>query len=281
MSAYFSIIRPLICIMASIAVYIGTVIAGADIIPASLFSPVLFGMFVVFLISGGGMIVNDVTDVFADVINKPKSPIPSGRMGRKFAVYYASVLFIIANVLAYRFLTEQVFYLSLLATILLIAYSAKLKNIIIAGHIIISFLIALTFVYGGMIAGNYLILILIASLAFFSNMGREVYKTIDEALGDKTHSNRTVALRFGVHRARIIGNAFLYIAVILSFAPYFLNMFDEIYLSFIAVADIFFVTASISPTKYSSILIKIGMLLVVIAFLFSAYIMRYGFGWFL
>lgn len=277
MSAYLSIIRPLNGIVAVLAVYIGAFIGGAGLIPSGLFSTVLLGMLVAFLVSGGGMIINDIADATADAINRPKRAIPSGRMGKKFAIYYATVLFIIGNVIAYRFLPQQAFYVSLLATILLIAYSAKLKGIPMLSHILISFLLALAFIFGGMLHGNYANLMPLAALVFFANVGKEVYKTIDDALGDKHLTARSIALRLDIHRTRIIGNAFLYAAIVISFVPYFLKMFDEVYISFAATADVIFVVATISPAKYSSKLIKTAMFIAILAFLAGAYALRYGF----
>ena len=264
--AYFTIIRPLNGIMAAIAVYIGSLIAGSSFVPSI---PVMLGMLVVFLISSGGMVINDIVDAAADAINRPKRPISSGAMSKKMAGFYSAVLFFIGIVIAYK-ITEQAFYVALLATVLLIWYSAKLKSVAVVGNLIVSALVGITFIYGGIIVGNYAALIPLSLLAFLSNMGREIYKTIDDALGDKSTNVRTVAIIFGVPRARMIGSVFIIAAVILSFVPYFLQLLNETYLFVVLIADIVFLAAALGPLKYSSKFAKVAMFIALVAFFVGA-----------
>lgn len=252
--------------MAAIAVYIGSLIAGSSLVPSI---PVMLGMLVVFLISSGGMVINDIVDAAADAINRPKRPIPSGAMSKKMAGFYSAVLFFIGIVIAYK-ITEQAFYVALLAAVLLIWYSAKLKSVAVVGNLIVSALVGITFIYGGIIAGNYTVLIPLSLLAFLSNMGREIYKTIDDALGDKSTNVRTAAIILGVPRARMIGSVFIIAAVILSFVPYFLKLLSETYLFVVLIADLAFLAAALGPLKYSSKLAKVAMFIALVAFFVGA-----------
>ncbi|MCX6815232.1 MAG: UbiA family prenyltransferase [Candidatus Aenigmarchaeota archaeon] len=271
MKHYLSIIRPVNGIMSAIAVYIAAVVAGSTIVPNFI---VLMGMLVVFLINSGGMIVNDIFDADIDKINKPKRPIPSGKIRKTSAWIYAVVLFIVGNFLAYHYISQTAFYIALLATFLLCAYAAKLKQIMIAGHLTISLLVGLTFIYGGLIMGNYYSVVVLALLAFLSNVGREIYKTIEDTLGDRQEHVTTLPIKYGVPKAKLIGNIFTVAAVGLSFVPYFLQTFHEVYLFFVVIADIAFIAGTATPARISSKLSKIAMIIALIAFLAGAYSLR-------
>src|SRR3989344_737409 len=99
MNPYILILRPLNGIMSIIAVYVGTLVAGALLVPSL---NLLLGMLVVFLVSGAGMIINDIFDIEIDRVNKPERPLPSGRITKKKAWAYSILLFIIGNVIAYN-----------------------------------------------------------------------------------------------------------------------------------------------------------------------------------
>jgi len=271
MPAYLSIIRPVNGIMSALAVYIASIVSGASVIPQNI---VLFGMLAVFLVSGGGMVINDLVDAEIDKINKPKRPIPSGKISKHAALIYAAVLFVIGNFIAFYFISENAFYVAVLATFLLCLYAAKMKKVIMAGHIVISLLVGLTFIYGGVIVGNYQPLIPLAVLAFLSNMGREVYKTIDDVLGDKQQNIVTMPIKYGVPKAKAVAGIFIALAVAFSFVPYYLSIFKEVYLFFVVIADIVFIATIIAPTKLASKLTKLAMLIALIAFLAGAYSLR-------
>ena len=54
----------------------------------------------VFLITGAGNVVNDYYDRKIDAVNRPKRPIPSGRISPKSALNYSLVLFVAGCLLA-------------------------------------------------------------------------------------------------------------------------------------------------------------------------------------
>ncbi len=271
MRAYISILRPSNAVMSAIAVYIGAVVAGSLFMPAK---EVLLAMLVVLIISGAGMVVNDIFDVQIDKVNKPKRPIPSGKISKFKAWFYAVALFAIGNFISFYFLSNMAFYVSIAASVLLIAYASFAKKVVMVGHIMISLLVAITFLYGGIIVGDITRLLPIASLAFLANMGREIYKTIDDVMGDKSGNVRTLAVRFGTLRTKMTANVFIIAAVICSFLPYLSHTFGTVYLFFVVVADIVFLSCVMAPTKYSSKLAKIAMMIALVAFLVGAYYAR-------
>lgn len=263
MRAYLSITRPLNSIMAAFAAWIGTIVAGAPLYPTN---AVLLALLAVFLISSAGMAINDYFDAEIDKVNRPKRPLPSGKISKRAALAYALLLFSLGVGSAY-FVNFNALAIAVLAAVLLFAYAAKLKKILMIGHIATSLLVALTFIFGGVAAGNYLPTLLMAFLAFLSNTAREIYKSVEDILGDKQHNVNSLPVKFGVLKAKLIANIVVIAAVIFSFVPYFLGIFGVLYLFLVVIADIGFVSAVIAPARYSAKLCKLSMLIALVAFL--------------
>ena len=72
MKHFLEILRPVNCLMASVAVFIGAYIGGIDW-TASL-EPLILAMASAFLICSGGMVINDFFDARLDKVEKPHRP---------------------------------------------------------------------------------------------------------------------------------------------------------------------------------------------------------------
>ncbi len=262
MLAYIAITRPLNGLMSVFSVYAASLIAGLSFFPEL---PVIYAMASVFLISAGGMVINDYFDVEIDRVNKPNRPIPSGKVSKTAALGYSYVLFGIGIYLSYL-INVSALITAIFASALLILYAWKLKRVMMLGHLAVSALVASTFIYGGLINMNYMPVLPLALLAFLSNTGREIYKSIEDVLGDRQAGVQTLPIKYGVPRARASASLFLIFAILLSFAPFFLGLFGEVYLFFVAIADIIFLAAIVGPLKLSSKLCKLAMLAALIAF---------------
>ena len=263
MRHYVVLMRPVNGIMASVAAIIGYLVAGAQ------FSTVAFlAAAVVFLVSAGGMAINDYYDAEIDKLNKPNRPIPSGKVKKEHASWFAYALFAMGIIVSY-FINIPALLVAIVAAAVLVLYAARLKKTLLLGHVAISFLVGLSFVFGGVAAGNYQPALLMAFLAFLSNTAREIYKSIEDVLGDGKHSVNSIAVKHGVFKAKMIANAFLIVAVVFSFVPYALG-FSQTYLFFVVLADIAFISAIIAPAKHSAKLCKIGMFIALLAFLAAA-----------
>jgi geranylgeranylglycerol-phosphate geranylgeranyltransferase len=264
---YLKILRPLNGLMSAVAVWIGVIVAGGALVPDLL---AIFGMLTVFLISSGGMIANDIADIQIDAINKPKRPLPSGKIKKGAAYAYGIALYAVGNFLAYLTNNYTLFAIAIIATVLLTLYAWKLKKVIFAGHFTVSLMVALTFMYGGVIVDNIFPVLILAILAMLSNIGREIYKSIEDVMGDKSANVISIPIKFGVLKAKFIGALFIYAAIIISPIPYILGIFGQVYLFFVIVADIIFFSATIIPTRYSAKLCKIAMLIALISYVVGA-----------
>lgn len=260
--AYLTILRPMNSIMAAVAVYIASLVAG---MPAYPDVSILYAMLSVFIVSGAGMVVNDVFDVEIDRVNRPERPLPSGKIAIGVAKAYATVLFALGIGLGYM-INVQAFAIALVASLLLVAYAWKLKKIMLAGHVAVSALVALSFVYGSVVNGNYAPLLPLAALAFLANMGREIYKSVDDVLGDRQHGVSSLAVKYGVNKARTAAASFLLLAIAFSFVPFGVGMFGYVYMLFALVADMLFL-AAIAMTAKSAKICKIAMNVALLAFL--------------
>jgi geranylgeranylglycerol-phosphate geranylgeranyltransferase len=265
MFAYLEILRPLNGLIAVFAVFVAAMLVNF-LIPYQL----LLAFWVVFLISSGGMVINDYFDYEIDRINRPKRPIPSGRISRKNALIYAIALFLIANVIA-LFLNFYKFTLAFLNTIINIIYSWKLKKRTLIGNLFVSWLAASTFLFGSLLNETITVTILILFLiAFSSNVGREITKTIEDIKGDRNRGVKSLPLVAGKNFAGLIAMIFILFAIFFSPLPYMLNLLSINYLYIVILADIIFAFSCflifILPKK-SQKLMKIAMFVAIIAFL--------------
>jgi geranylgeranylglycerol-phosphate geranylgeranyltransferase len=269
MLAYLKILRPLNGLMSIFAVFIAAMLVGFPI------SMQLFLSFiVVFLISSGGMVINDYFDYEIDKLNRPKRPLPSGKISKRSALVYAVLLFLIANAVAF-YLNIYMFALAVFNTFVAFVYSWKVKKVLLFGNVLVSWLVASTFFFGSLLNENIeVIIIMLFMLSFSANMGREITKSIEDIKGDKKAKANTLPVVAGKNFAYLIACAFLIFSIVFSFMPYIFNLLNLYYLVFAIIADIGFTISCfiipISP-KRSQKIMKISMLIALVAFLVGSF----------
>ena len=279
MNAYLEIIRPGNAIMAVIAVILVAIVGkNYDL-------PIILGALAVFIATGGGNVINDYFDHKIDAINKPKRPIPSGRISLKNAHIYASLLFIIAVVLGIllsylidNFIPALIVALSLL---LMYYYGHTLKKIALIGNISVSLLTGLCFIFAGIIIGadtnSYMIVTTSAYLGFFAflmTMAREITKDMEDIEGDKVEKARTFPIKYGLKISSYLAAFLMILASILSPLLYIYNIFNIYYLLILLIGIIIFFYGAYTILKNQSQetcakvskFIKIGIIIVFIAF---------------
>ncbi|MDI6720988.1 MAG: UbiA family prenyltransferase, partial [Candidatus Aenigmarchaeota archaeon] len=163
----------------------------------------------------------------------------------------------------------QALNISLGASILLFLYSAVLKKTLLIGNFVVSLLVGLTFVYGGVISGYYIPALILGVLALFSNMGREIFKSIDDMEGDRKHNVRSLPLRIGEKPAKTVASIFILFAIALSALPYIAGIFNVAYMFSVFIVDILFI-AMLFRKDGQTKLCKVIMLFALIAFLIGA-----------
>ncbi len=256
-------LRPLNCFMAGLAVIVASWLGNG-----SEFFSLFLGFLSVFFICGGGMAINDYFDWEVDKINKPKKWRKMKKYGKNALIYLTLITFSIGILLS-AFISIPVLILALINSIILIAYSWKLKKILFLKNLTVSYLVASTFIYGGLISQSPVPALIFSLLALLSNTGREIVKDICDVKGDKKRGIKTIPMLIGNSNSALLAATFTFSSVLLSPLPYFIGIFSEVYLIALIPCIISFIYASFisifSPEK-ANMWMKIAMLLGLFAF---------------
>lgn len=284
MNGYLEIIRPGNAIMGLIAVIL------IAIIGTNYNTPIILGAITVFLVMGGGNVINDYFDYKIDAINKPKRPIPSGRISLRNAKLYAYFLFLIAILIGFiiSYLVNNLIPLLIviMSSLLMYYYAHTLKKIALIGNLSISFLTGLCFIFGGFIIDIEIstpeIIIISAYLSFFAFimiMAREISKDMEDIEGDKIENAKTFPILYGMKISSYLAAFLIILASVLSPVLYFNGIFNIYYLMVLGIAIItFFYGAYIilqdqssKNCKKASKLVKIGMIIAFISFAIGSF----------
>jgi len=286
-SPLLELVRPMNCAITGVAVLIGAVVTigsttGSLNVPLLLLTiPFLAAAFV----AGGGNAINDYIDRGADKVNRPKRPIPSGKIKAKDALNWSRGLFIIGIAFS-AFVGVYCFALAAINSLVLIAYSWVLKRRGLVGNLSIGYLVGSSLLFGGFAAyflydaplpAELLLLVLMAAL---STVGRELVKGIQDMPGDKKMKLGTFPLKHGAENAAMLAIVFMAAAIAIAPVPYFLGIFGWEYLALVAVSIAAFVAAAGIITRsqdtksagLASLGCKVGMALGLLAFLAGAFI---------
>jgi geranylgeranylglycerol-phosphate geranylgeranyltransferase len=266
MKVFLEILRPMNCLMAGTAAIIGLLISGGRSIEAAV---QIF--LTVFLITGAGNTVNDYFDRTIDAINRPKRPIPSGRIGSEAALRWSLALFVGGCILA-GLVGRLCLAVAVINSVLLFFYARNLKAMPLAGNLCVAYLTGSAFVFGGSALGlkgldaNLIPFV----LSFLATMSREIAKAIEDIEGDRRGGARTLPVLAGVHIAGILAAIFALIAIGLSY----LAPFGQPYLVIVSIADVFFLISIIKILKGDAPgaerTLKMGMAVALVAFLAAA-----------
>lgn len=253
-------------LIAALAVLLSVLVAaGWNDIDDSIYE-ILLGTVIVILFVGAGNSLNDYFDIETDRIAHPNRPLAKGTIPARSALYSAGALFAVSLVLGI-FINALSFALVVLAMVAMISYELKMKEAGILGNITIALLVAGVFIFGGSIVDGADKVLILASLAGFATLGREIVKDIEDIEGDK--SRITLPKRIGARKASYIAILPISTAVILSPAPYLQEQLTEAYLLMVLFADALFIGGGVlqlrSPRKGQT-LFKIAMVVALVAF---------------
>ncbi len=299
MLSYYEMMRPGNCLMTLVAVFIGGLLVFRWELSAVSGYPVLLAMLAAFLIAGAGNVANDIADIEADKVNRPKRPLPNGKVSKNRAILYALILFAAGNLLAAS-INWLAFIIALLNSAVLLAYSHSLQHKVYVGNIAVSYLTASSFLFGSAAAGKsveYMLLPLIMALmAFFASLSREIIKDLEDIEGDRFSFIRkitaklnkkvaAIAERFSIRDGRptlsydtktaaTLAMVSLIAAVLISPLPWTMGILGLYYMAVVIPADLVMVAAAIrlyfSTSRRSlsevSRMIKTGMSLGLLAF---------------
>jgi geranylgeranylglycerol-phosphate geranylgeranyltransferase len=246
-SGLLALIRPLNCIVMAFAVLVGAVLTG---LVSFQWLNLVFGALTAFTLTAASMAINDYYDYGIDRINEPKRPIPSGAVSKRVALLTTGVLTAIGLILA-LLISLYCLIFATAAWAIMMSYSTFGKRAGFAGNLLVSACVAAPFLYGSLVAVNWVMsnILLFASMAFLSNTGREIAKGIVDVEGDRSHSIKTVAVRFGSSRAALTAAGFFIFAVCLSPIPLLLKIVSVWFVPFVLVTDVGLLWCSFSLVR--------------------------------
>ncbi|RLE51548.1 MAG: hypothetical protein DRJ20_01965 [Candidatus Methanomethylicota archaeon] len=261
--AFLRIIRPVNCIMMGVAVILSELVALQGV-PS--FHVLALGFLTAFALTAASMVINDYFDFQVDLVNAPWRPLPSGLIRRSEAVIYA-LFFAVVGVAASFMVNFECFTLAVASLLISTLYNAEAKKYGLIGNFMVSFCVALPFLYGSIAvkSSGSLLLQILSVAAFLANTGREVTKGIVDVEGDKVRGIRTVAISRGKSFAGKLAFIFYLSAVAVGFLPILLGLVWWIYLPLFALSCIGFVLDSVklvrSPTESTAMAVKKRVLL--------------------
>ena len=274
LAGFIAITRPINSFVAGLAAIVAYLIDTGTLLPESL---LLF--FIVALITAAGNTINDFFDAEIDAINRPDRPIPSGAVSRGAARGFAVTLFL-AGILVSFFTNPLCIGIAIFNTLLLIAYAAKLKSTPLIGNIVVAYLSASIFLFGGALNGldGLVRIIPIAAITFFAMLSRELLKDAEDVEGDRAGGADTVPIRIGIKKTSEFALIATVLAVAASFIPYF--WWGAWYLGGIIAVDIIIILAALRglncetpacvKASMASSLLKVGMFASLVVFTLSA-----------
>lgn len=210
------------------------------------------------LIAAGGYIINDYFDVKIDFINKPDKQIVGNQISRHKAMLYHQVLtglgVACGLLLAFFARSFTLAFIFIVIPGLLWFYSASYKRQFLIGNLIISFISAITILivgiaqlsflqkeYGSLLfetpipAHFYAWIGGFALFSFLLTLIREIIKDIEDEKGDREMECRTIPIKWGIRKTKILLYCLITLTVILLFIAnfYFINFNSSLTLRYI------------------------------------------------
>jgi geranylgeranylglycerol-phosphate geranylgeranyltransferase len=221
----FEITRPHNLLVAAPTILVGWTAAAGRAPDAALLFAILAGT----VVAAAGNVINDYFDADIDRINKPRRPIPSGRLTRRHAWRYYWLLNALAIALAVPAGGRTLIAVAVW-TFCLFVYSAVLKTRLLLGNLMVSAVSSSGFVLGAWLGGEPRAGVVPASLAFLFIMGREIVKDVEDLPGDRACGASTLARTLGARRALVVALGFFVLFAALAPWPYQMQIYDRSYL---------------------------------------------------
>ncbi len=225
---YLRLIRPVNCIIAFSAVYVGAWIGKSVIFNLQLFCAGTAA----FLVCAFGNIVNDLKDIEIDRINNPQRPLPSGSASKTITILLAIFLFFAAGTCSFS-LGLYPPLLVIGALIMLLAYAFSFKKTVL-GNFVVALVSGLSFILGGIITHNPVCLVPFI-FAFFIHIPREILKDVMDMEGDRAGGVLSVPIKYGTVPSFRISALLLCSLCILVPVPFLMNLLDSMYLAFMVI----------------------------------------------
>lgn len=255
--------RPLNAAMVFVATLIGSLMAGKIDFIASISAA---------LISMGAQAINDCYDVDIDRYKKGR-PVAEGYVTIR-QCKMMSAAFFIGGALPAAFLSLNHLILATIVILSSYIYSSSMRRLKYVGNALVSLLVALTVVYGGL-GGAWLRTLPLAIIIFLVNWAREIIKDVEDEKAD-TGKKITLVKIVGRDIAVAIACQLAIVGVALSPFPLFVEMVSDGFILPMGIADLMTIVACslalIGEVEIASRILKGAMIMALLAFLLGVII---------
>ncbi|MBN2119046.1 MAG: UbiA family prenyltransferase [Anaerolineales bacterium] len=230
------IFRPELPFAAGICVVLGGVVALGGL-PS--LREIALGFLCGFLLSGSAIVLNDYFDLEVDRVNAPDRPLPAGLLAPAEAILLTAVTALL-GLAAACLISVPAFVLCVIFWIIGFLYNWKFKETGVLGNLMVSSSVGITFILGGMAAGEPWngIVWSFAFMAFFIDLGEELAGDAMDIEGDRKRGSKSIAIVRGRSFALAVSSFFFALAVSISFVPVLFGWLGTTYLLLIFITDI-------------------------------------------
>ena len=190
--AYLELARPLNGIIAFISAWLGGVFASQGNVENLANIRLLLVSISALVLLSAGNAINDYCDYEIDRINRPRRPLPSGRIRRINALIFATVLTAIGIWLG-TLINRNATGIAILVFVALVSYAFYFKRTPFIGNLVVSGLTGLTFIAGGVAIDSVEGTLIPAIFAFLFTTAREIVKDLEDTEGDLKNNAKTLA----------------------------------------------------------------------------------------
>jgi geranylgeranylglycerol-phosphate geranylgeranyltransferase len=192
-----------------------------------------------FFIAASILVLNDYFDVETDRINAPDRPIPAGLVTPPEALGMSTLL-VSAGLLLSFFLGVPAFVCAFILLAIGFLYNRRFKKSGLHGNLMVSFSVAMTFVYGGVSVGMPFekTVWVFAAISGLIDLGEEIAADAMDVEGDRLIRSGSLAIRYGVHAALRISGVIFLTVILLTAIPFISGWFTLAYIFPVAVMDV-------------------------------------------
>jgi geranylgeranylglycerol-phosphate geranylgeranyltransferase len=191
--------RPLNCFMAAATSLLGSWLPFHDLSSINVWIAAL----TVGLITAGGNVMNDISDLTGDRINHPDRPLVNGEVTRAWAIGMLSLTWGLAALLSALVLDSISANIVVLVLVLITLYNFVLKGLPVIGNLTIAAVTWFVLQFGAIAVagGNQLffppLLETGAIMAALLHLAREMVKSVQDIEGDRAQKRLTLPMLIG------------------------------------------------------------------------------------
>jgi geranylgeranylglycerol-phosphate geranylgeranyltransferase len=220
MKNYLKLARIANVVLIFLSIECGGILCGVDVLKSW---KILIAALAAAMITGGGNALNRISDLEIERANKREGTAASPKFSRRrarilYSIATAASLMISAAINFYSFL------LVLIGSILILAYTFRLKRMVFFGNFTVALVTGLTFIYAGTSVGDFKDVYPAAIFTFFVNLIREIVKDARDFDVDKSAGVETMAIRYGTNVSAYLSISLTVLLLFMAWGAYRLGI---------------------------------------------------------